>query len=213
MALDAAAVETLQNSTPTDWAKFDARISPSDYGRGATQGDSSLHVEFFSKAVIDTAASNEANRPIYKNVPFVKIMIPGDKNNIVVEPVWDRHKIRFPEQWDQFQRGVAQEAVGTPLKVAPFLTEAHVAEFKHMKITTVEQLANLPDSALNFMGAREFKEAAKRYLLTTGDNAVLLERIKALEATIGAMSATPEPAAPRGPGRPRKQAESATENF
>ncbi len=187
MSLDAQQVEALQNDQPaTDWSKFDQRLAPSDFGRGMWQGDDKLHVRFFTLARIDVVASQKENRPIYKDVPYIEMMMPGDKNNIVVEPVWDQHKQRFPQQWDQFKRGEEQQAVGTPLKVAPFLTPAHIAELNLMKIVTIEQLANLGDNALNFMGAQEFKQAAKRYLALTGSNEALLERIKQLEAVIGA---------------------------
>jgi hypothetical protein len=142
---------------------------------------------------IDVAASGVQNRPIFKDVPYVEIMMPGDKNNIVVEPVWDQHMRRFPTQWDQFKRGEEQQAVGTPLKVAPFLTPSLVAELAVMKIVTIEQLANLSDNALNFMGAQEFKQAAKRYLDLTGSNEALLARIAKLEAQVGKAPAKEDP--------------------
>lgn len=187
MSLDAQQVQDLQNAQPaTDWSKFDQRIAPTDFGRGMWQGDDKLHVRFFTLARIDVEASTLENRPIFKDVPYIEIMMPGDKNNIVVEPVWEQHKQRFPTQWDQFKRGEEQQVRGTPLKVAPFLTPALVAELNLMKIVTIEQLADLGDNALNFMGAQEFKQAAKRYLALTGSNEALLDRIRALEAQIGA---------------------------
>jgi hypothetical protein len=179
--LNAAQVETLQNEVPTDWSKFDQTIAPTDYGRGMFQGDERLHVRFFTNARIDVAKSTAANRPVYRDVPYIEMMMPGDKNNIVVEPVWDQHKQRFPKQWEQFVKGEEQMADGTPLKAAPFLTPSHVAELNHMRIVTVEQLANLPDTAMGFMGAQEFKQAAKRYLEATSGSDALLKRIEALE--------------------------------
>lgn len=197
MILDAAQVETLQNDQPpTDWSKFDQKLAPSEFGRGAFQGDDKLHVRFFTLARIDVARSQEANRPIYKDVPYVEMMIPGDKNNIVIEPVWDQHKQRFPMHWEQYLKGEQQQVIGTPLKSAPFLTPSHVAELNYMKIVTIEQLANLPDTALNFMGAQEFKQAARRYLDMTGGNEALIARIQALEAQLAAQQAKPEEAAP-----------------
>jgi len=191
--LNAAQVETLQNDQPpTDWSKFDQHIAPSNYGTGMFAGDEKLHVRFFTIARIDVEKSTAEDRPIYRNVPYVEMMIPGDKNNIIVEPVWDQHKQRFPVKWEQFKRGEEQQVVGTPLKVAPFLTPSHVAELAHMNIVTVEQLADLPDTALGFMGAREFKEAAKRFLAKTGSNEALLARIQALEAKL-AETETPDP--------------------
>ena len=180
--LNAEQVTDLQNQQPpTDWSKFDQKLAPSEYGRGVYAGDDKLHVRFFTLARIDVEKSNAANRPIYKDVPYVELMMPGDKNNIVMEPVWDQHKQRFPVHWDQYIKGEQQQMVGTPLKVAPFLTPSHVAELAHLKIVTIEQLANLPDTAMGFMGAQEFKQAARRYLDLTGGNDALLARIQALE--------------------------------
>jgi hypothetical protein len=200
MILDAQQVQDLQNSEPpTDWSKFGSTVSAADFNRGMFTGDDKLHVEFFMLARIDIEASTEANRPIFADVPYIKIYIPGDKDNIVIEPVWDQHKQRFPQQWEQFKRGEEQTVKGTPLKSAPFLTPALVAELNYMKIMTIEQLAALNDTAMGFRGAQEYKQAAKRYLDVTGSNSVLLDRIAALEAQIGTPAALaksePEPGA------------------
>ena len=199
MALDAQQVEALQNSIPTDWSKFDQTVGVDARTFGQAPGglppgmglghDDKLHVHFYMKPRIDIDASSKANRPIYKDVPFVTIMIPGDKNNIVTAEVWDLHRRRFPAHWEQFLAGVKDQVVGTPLKVAPFLTEAHIEELAYFKIRTIEQLADLSDANMTWMGAREMKEAAKRYLLTVNGNEALLERIKALEAEVNAQKA------------------------
>jgi hypothetical protein len=189
MSLDAQQVEDLQNSEPTDWSKFDQTVNVADFNRGMWQGDEKLHVRFFTLARIDVAESTKENRPIFKDVPYVEIMIPGDKNNIVVEPVWDQHKQRFPTQWSMFQRGEAEQVVGTPLKVAPFLTPALVAQFNHIHIVTIEQLASLADSNMGFPGAQEFKRAAQLFLDRTKSNDALLTRIKDLETKLEAQAA------------------------
>jgi len=195
MALDAQQVEALQNSVPTDWSKFDQTVSVDARTFGGAPGglppgmgpghDDKLHVHFYMKPRIDIEESTKANRPIYKDVAFVTVMIPGDKNNIVTAEVWDLHRRRWPQHWAQFLAGVKDQVVGTPLKVAPFLTEAHIEELAYFKIRTIEQLANLSDTNMTFMGAREMSDAAKKYLLTVNGNEALMERIRALEAQIG----------------------------
>ena len=113
MALDASQVEALQNSQPpTDWSKFDASLMDRGPGQaGPGMGDDKLHVRFFTKPRIDPAESDKAQRPIYKDTPYVEIMMPGDKHNIVVEPVWEQHKSRFPQHWALFQAGEAEQVV------------------------------------------------------------------------------------------------------
>ena len=46
--------------------------------------DNSLHVEFYK--------SQEEG---YKDVPFVRIHIPGDKTTVIDQPVREDHKERF----------------------------------------------------------------------------------------------------------------------
>jgi len=191
MPLDAQQVEALQNSVPTDWSKFDQTVGADARRFGQQTGglppgmgpghDDNLHVRFFMRPRIDMEASAKANRPIYKDVPHVEIMIPGDKNNIVLAEVWEQHIKRFPIHWEQFQAGVKEQVVGTPLKAAPFLTESHIEELAYFKIRTIEQLASLADSNMTWMGAREMSQAAKNYLAKVSGNEALLERIKGLE--------------------------------
>lgn len=194
--LNAEQVEAMQAaSPPTDWSKFDQDVMVRTSGlpgQGAPYDDK-LHVRFFMKARIDPAASAVQNRPVYRDTPYVEIMMPGEKNNIVVEPVWERHVQRFPTHWAQFQAGVKDQMVGTPLKVAPFISEAVAEELAFFKIRTIEQLADLADSAMTFMGARELKAAAQRYLQKVSSNEVLLKRIEELEAKLAAPVA-PTPA-------------------
>jgi hypothetical protein len=123
----------------------------------------------------------------------------------VVEPVWQQYKDRFPQKWAQYLAGEEQTASGTPLKVAPFLTPALVENLKFLKIVTVEQLASLPDTAMNFMGAQEYKQAAIRYLNVTSSNESLLAQIQALQAQVAALGATePERQSPRPSNDPAK---------
>lgn len=193
MALDSAQVEALQNAVPTDWSKFDQSLSADAHRIGGigTGGlppgmgpgfDEKLHVRFFMRPRIDVDESTKQNRPIYRDVPHIEIAIPGDKNNIITAEVWEQHIRRFPQYWEQFQAGIKEQIVGTPLKMAPFLTESHVEELAYFKIRTIEQLAETADSNLTWMGAREMKNAAKAYLLKVSGNEALMKRIEALEA-------------------------------
>jgi hypothetical protein len=204
MALDAAGVEALQTSVPTDWTKFDQALGADAHRFGQSTGglppgmgpgwDEKLHVRFFMRPRIDAVKSAEQNRPIYKDVPHIEIMIPGDKNNIVLAEVWEQHIKRFPIHWEQFQAGVKDQVVGTPLKVAPFLTEAHIEELAYFKIRTIEQLADLQDAHMTWMGAREMSQAAKNYLKKVNGNEALMERIKVLEQALAARQAEDESA-------------------
>ena len=193
--LTAEQVVELQNSQPpTDWSKFDQQTLAGDSGGpgGLPPGmgpghDDKLHVRFFMRPVIDVEASNEANRPIYKDVPHITIMIPGDKNNIPTSIVDELHKRRFPKHWDMFLRGLKEQIVGTPLRMAPFISESKAEELAYFNIRTIEQLADMPDGNLSFMGARELKNAAKAYLDKSKSADAMLDQIRELQEELAAM--------------------------
>jgi hypothetical protein len=189
--LTAQEVQDLQNQQPpTDWAKFDVALGQ---GYGAIGGpgglppgmgpgfDDKLHVHFFMRPQIDVELSTKENRPIFKNIPHVTIMIPGDKNNIPTSIVMDIHKKRFPEHWRQFLAGQAEQLVGTPLHVAPFMTETMVQELAYFKIRTVEQLAGMPDGNMTFMGAHQLKQQAIAYLEKSKGLDAMAEKIANME--------------------------------
>jgi hypothetical protein len=203
MALDAQQVDQLQNSTPTNWATFEqqqgAGVTP-DSPRFAA--DSKLHVRFFTKPQYNPDKSAEENRPIYEDTVFVEIMMPGEKNNIIQRPALSmRDDLRFPKHYEQFTKGQQEQMVGTPLKVLPFLSEAQCEELAWFKIRTVEQLAELNDT-VNFMGAQEMKQKAKKFLTAMSSGEHLLEQNRNLQTQLDEMRAMIEQmTAPKAKGK------------
>lgn len=127
--------------------------------------DSRLWVQFYTRAVKNEFKTSEAGRPIFDEVAFVKIIVPGDKNLIFDQPAEQVHIHRFPKQWDRYKAGQAQVTEGTPLEAVTWLTVGQVAEFKALNIFTVEQLADVPDQlAQRFMGAFELRRKAQAFL-------------------------------------------------
>lgn len=136
-------------------------------------GRKSQFVQFYMGTVQDPEASQAEGRPIYKDTPFVRIMVAGDKDNIIDQPVWDdpmhqnSHTSRFPEEWAAFKRGVSAEeqSGGTPLKLVPGITQAQVRELAHFNCYTVEQLADMPDAnSGRFAGVRKLQQEARAYI-------------------------------------------------
>lgn len=182
-------------------------------------GDSQLHVEFYEN-------KSEPDRPR----TFVRIMIPGDKTNIIDQPVREDHKRRFPRQFQHFlMQSVSPDVIGTPLdtwrREAPEeITDGQLAELQILKFQTVEQLAQASDSQLQKigMGAAGLRERARGYIgrRNSSENKSEIEELKAQIAEMRAMFTKPEapqatqdephvPAAAvvaekRGPGRPPK---------
>jgi len=203
-ALDAAQVEALQNSTPTDWNALDAQLRErSNWDTNRFAGDDKLHVKFFTKAYRNDEKSMEANRPIYEDKDCIQIMVPGDKHNIIIRPVWDQDLQRWPQKWAQYKSGKEQIQTGTPLSRAPFMTEGAVEELAYLNIRTVEQLANLSDGNMPFMGAADYKRMAQDFLKKATSTDVLLERLAELEAKLAAMETKDNPAQDPTKGRSR----------
>jgi hypothetical protein len=135
-------------------------------------GDNKLYVVFFMQAVKNGGKSELEGRPIFDDVPHVTIHIPGDKNNVVTEPVSEEHKQRFAPQWEKFQKQMSQSPEGTPLEQWPLLTTGQVHELKAVNVMTVEQLAGMSDAHVTrFMGGYELRRKAMTFLKVSKDSA------------------------------------------
>lgn len=174
----------------------------------ADNPDMTLAVEFFTEAVEIPKETAKHGRPIFEDREFIRIAFPGDNKRELVAPAHEMHFVsharkqmtyaeRFPANYAAFKDGLAGAAVGTPLSVAPFLTPARQSELKALKITTVEQLAGLPDSILPKlgMGARDLMEKAKAYLAVASETAevsALRRELAELKAAMSAPKAEPQ---------------------
>ena len=169
-----------------------------------SNADSHLHVEFY---MFDKAP--------YKDTPFVRIMVPGDKTNIIEQPAREHHKERFIRQWLYFQSQNSDgQVVGTKLdqwnKEKPEdFNDYHMAELQILKFQTVEQIATATDAQTQRvgMGAAGLRDRARNYL--TGKNkaesvAELTEAKSEIEKLKQQMAMLLDQ---KKVGRPRKEAE------
>jgi hypothetical protein len=167
--------------------------------------DSHLHVEFY---VNDQKPYKD--RP----TPFVRIVVPGDKTNIVDQPVREDHKERFPRQWLYFQMQSGDgPVIGTLLEQwntddDEGFNKHQMAELQILKFQTVEQVATASDSQLQRigMGGAGLRDRARAYLTRKNQSANTTE----LETTRRELNELKEQMAmlmeTRKPGRPRKEA-------
>ena len=163
--------------------------------------DSHLHVEFY---MYDKAP--------FKDTPFVRIMVPGDKTNIIEQPVREHHKERFIRQWLYFQSQNSDgQVIGTKLtdwnKDAPNdFNDSQMAELQILKFQTVEQVATATDAQLQRigMGAAGLRERARSYLtrknqsISESELAKTRNELDELKAQMAALMSQ------RKPGRPRR---------
>jgi len=167
--------------------------------------DTHLFVEFY-----------EYENDPYKGRPFVRIMTPGDKTNVIETFANDDHKMRFPRQWLAFQmRGSDEVAmlIGVPLsrwrqERPDDLSEVQQAELQILKFQTVEQVATSTDAQLQRigMGAAGLRERARAYL-TGKNNSEAESKISAQQAEIDELKKQMQAflGERRGPGRPKKE--------
>lgn len=135
--------------------------------QGTRPGDEKLLVKFFNHPRQDKKASKAEGRPIFKEVPYIEIMVPGNKDSLVRRPASQLDIDRFPEHYRKFQAREQDSETyeGTPLEHWPGVTRSQVAELKYMNVHTVEQLADVADvHAQGMMGISLLRERAKAYL-------------------------------------------------
>jgi len=151
---------------------------------------------FYLEAVQNGPKSTEAGRPVFDDIEFVEINVPGDRKNVVHRRVSDEHRRRWPREYQAFkERGeIAKE--GWPLEEWSGVTRSQVEELKFFKIFTVETLAGLPDDALARavpMGGFAVREKARRALETAKGAAPsekLAAELEQRDATIAQMNET-----------------------
>ena len=190
-----------------DFATARSNLAPGQtYGMASHGDDTGLYVEFRTESVVDGIKSREEARTVHHDVPYIKIMFPGDKTKVVDRPVkmedddtGPSDLNRFSRQWTQFQKQQEQTVDGLPINEWPPISKSQANDLKSMGIHSVEQLSVLPDSALTWLGARELREQAKAWLDKAGahasatklasENARLQAQIDAMQEQIKALGA------------------------
>lgn len=135
--------------------------------------DSRLFVQFYRKPVPNEYQSEVQQRPVFTEMDFVKIMVPGDKLSVIDTFVRDEHKKRFPLHWAEYQNrtGSQEKLTGTPITEWPRISASQAEELKALKFYTVESIASASDAQLQHIGmiagqsAFTFRDDAKRFLM------------------------------------------------
>lgn len=129
--------------------------------------DAGLLVRFFTKPVQDEVQTREQGRPIFCDVEYVDVQVPGDRLGGVCRPASSSDKQRWQGHYEAFKKRTSNDEVltGTPLAQWPAVTRSQVEELAFFHVKTVEQLANLADSnAHNFMGIHAMRRKAVEWL-------------------------------------------------
>lgn len=168
-------------------------MPPAGLDESRFEGDDRLFVTFSRKPVMQTGLSKEAGRAIYKEVDFVRIMVPGDKLSIVERPVDEIDRRRFAVKYEKWLATQSNAVEGTPLSSLPTMTPAKVEEYKFFGIHTVEQLAGAADSVgQKFFGFNDDKRRANAFIELAKGNAPIEkmnEELKVRDAAIEELKA------------------------
>ena len=143
--------------------------------------DSGLHVVFYNESVEQSFESEQQGHPVYKDVPYVHILFPGDRTKEVKRPVKAKSDEstpsdgeRWPRQWEAFKAQSEEVTSGIPITEWPPITKSQALALKSVHIHTLEQLAAVADTSLTWMGAREMQAKARVWLANAVDGAEAL---------------------------------------
>lgn len=129
----------------SDW-ELGAGFIAGNNGSAASE-DAKLIVYFHWDAV-EVPSKTEDGVPTFKDVEFVEIRQPGQKDPLYHGPVKEAHKNRFRSRYDAWKATRENPVEGLPLSEWPLITKAKVKELEARGIRTVQELANVSDSVL-----------------------------------------------------------------
>ncbi len=162
-----------------------------------------LYCEFYMNPVLDKALTATEGRNKYKEVPYIMIMVPGDKSSIIRRPIrtgqnpaHDNNK--FHNEYVAFMQKKEAPTEGMPLSEWAMVTRSIVMELNHVGIKTVEHLASLSDTNVQkMMGLADLRSKAQTFLEAAESDAPFVklhaeidhrnEEISSLRATVEAM--------------------------
>jgi hypothetical protein len=128
--------------------------------------DDTLLVKFEVRPKLDQTQTEKEGRPIYRDVEYVDIRVPGSPDHIS-RPATPHDKDRFPRHYAAFKNRTSDEEYieGTRLDEWPLVSRSTVEELAFFGVKTVEQLASVNDANIQQRsGMASLKQKAKEWL-------------------------------------------------
>ena len=100
----------------------------------------------------DDEASEKEGKVIFANIPYVKIISPGNNKEILDRAVLQKDKERFPKEWYKFTHHEEPEVEGMPVESWAQIDKAQSDTLKANNIFSVEQLAKVSDQDIGGLG-------------------------------------------------------------
>lgn len=140
-------------------------LSNGTYTRTEGAPPGGVYPRFYMEAVQDELASANAGHACYREEERVEIILPGNPLTCPVHRVNDEHRFRWAREYAAFKEGIEAAPDGIPIEEWPILNRAQVMELRALKIRTVEQMSQLPDTATQrAMGLAQLREKARAFL-------------------------------------------------
>jgi hypothetical protein len=139
--------------------------------------------EIFLKIEDDVQRSFEENRPIKKEVEFIRIF--ADPGSIQEREITEQDKINYRGLYQRFSQTKLPTTVdGTALSDLPWMTRARAEEFAAVKLFTAEQaITAREDQIIKLgMGAREEIAKIKAFLKMAKDTKLVTKQAQTIEA-------------------------------
>ena len=153
--------------------------------------DKQLHIQFYRHAELNSFRTQSEGRKIFEECVYIRILAPANRLLIIERKATDDDKVRFSKHYGQFlEKGECLQE-GTPLSEFPGLSPAQVLEMRHLKLDTVEQLANIPDTTAQLLGTggQEMKQRAIKFLDRTRNSEQLSETVRDLQKKLDTLLA------------------------
>jgi len=172
-----------------------------------------MAVFFHAVQIKNNYKSDLEKRPIFEERIYLKKLVPGDSTLVVDRPMRETDMEEYPIEWARFQQKKEQKADGTPIEAWAAISDTQKAEFRALNIFTIDQFANLPDSAGDkIMGFNDLRAKARAFIGAAQDSQLMDkiraetdEKLKAQEAEMAELRAMIAELKTKKAGRPRKE--------
>ena len=172
-----------------------------------------MAVFFHAVQIKNNYKSDLEKRPIFEERIYLKKLVPGDSTLVVDRPMRETDMEEYPIEWARFQQKKEQKADGTPIEAWAAISDTQKAEFRALNIFTIDQFANLPDSAGDkIMGFNDLRAKARAFIGAAQDSQLMDkiraetdEKLKAQEVEMAELRAMIAELTSKKAGRPRKE--------
>ncbi len=176
---------------------------------GMPQDCPPVAVSFGMYPVVDNKKTLEAGHEVYREVEFVKIAIPGDRNSLFFQPSTVDHQRRFPNAYSAYKARERKPIEGMPIEEWAPISRSLALTLRAAHIDTVEALAAVHDGNIDRIGTngRDLREKARAWLEEAKSGAAVIaaaakeqalqDQIAALQAQIEALKTLPAKGEPQ----------------